>query len=447
MIPLADARAVADAVLYEGYLLYPYRASAPKNQVRWQWGVLMPPEAVAIDDSERAAIRADLVIDGTAAQADVVVRFLHVVERRIHDADGREVDRLETPDATYVPFDEATEREVVLTVPLDAAFSGGFEIAGEQWTEPIPGGRGTLVRTCRPLSLEVSTEARTPEAPCPVTVLTILVQNTSTGHLGADRPAWLRQALVACHLLVTAEDARFLSMTDPPQWASGIVAECASDGVYCILADPDDRIVLASPIVLPDHAELAAESTSNFFDGLEIDELLNLRTMTLTDEEKRQMRGTDPRAAALLDEVEGLPPELMDRLHGALRQFGTGQVDRPARPDAASLASAPAEAPWWDPGADASVDPETDSITIAGVDVARGSRVVLRPGARSTDAQDLFLAGRTATIAAVLHDVDGKQHLAVTVDDDPGSDLMLAHGRYLYFDPTEVEPISQEVSH
>ena len=36
------ARKIADAVLYEGYLLYPYRASAAKNRVRWQWGVLAP---------------------------------------------------------------------------------------------------------------------------------------------------------------------------------------------------------------------------------------------------------------------------------------------------------------------------------------------------------------------------------------------------------------------
>jgi hypothetical protein len=53
----------------------------------------------------------------------------------------------------------------------------------------------------------------------------------------------------------------------------------------------------------------------------------------------------------------------------------------------------------------------------------------------------MFLAGRTATVAAVLFDVDQGTHLAVTVDDDPGSDLKESHGRYLYFSPDEVEPI------
>ncbi len=49
----AAARAVADAVMYEGYILYPYRASAPKNRSRWQFGVVMAPEYTAVDPSER----------------------------------------------------------------------------------------------------------------------------------------------------------------------------------------------------------------------------------------------------------------------------------------------------------------------------------------------------------------------------------------------------------
>ena len=79
--------------------------------------------------------------------------------------------------------------------------------------------------------------------------------------------------------------------------------------------------------------------------------------------------------------------------------------------------------PWWDPGSDTSVSPESDHILIAGVRVARGSRVLMRPGARRADAQDLFLAGRSALVEAVLHDVDGNVHLAVTPEDDPAADL------------------------
>jgi hypothetical protein len=89
------------------------------------------------------------------------------------------------------------------------------------------------------------------------------------------------------------------------------------------------------------------------------------------------------------------------------------------------------------------VDPEHDSLRIGDADVRRGTRVILRPGVRRADAYDLFLAGRTATVAAVLRDVDGHEHLAVTVDDDPGADLKTAHGRYLYFAPDEVEPLEE----
>jgi len=97
--------------------------------------------------------------------------------------------------------------------------------------------------------------------------------------------------------------------------------------------------------------------------------------------------------------------------------------------------------PWWDPGSDASVSPESDHIEIAGVRVARGSRVVMRPGARRADAQDLFLAGRSALVEAVFQDVDGQVHLAVTPEDDPAADLQRGHGRFLYFAPDEVEPL------
>jgi hypothetical protein len=101
------------------------------------------------------------------------------------------------------------------------------------------------------------------------------------------------------------------------------------------------------------------------------------------------------------------------------------------------------DVPWWDPGADTSVSPQTDHVMVAGVRVARDSRVVMRPGSRRADAQDLFLVGREAVVEAVLHDVDGLVHLAVTPVDDPAADLQRSHGRFLYFAPDEVEPITR----
>ena len=441
MTPLESARAVADAVLYEGYVLYPYRASSAKNQVRWQWGVLMPPDVAALDPSERSSNRTDVVVDGSRGTLRATVRFLQVQRRHVEDATGARVDRLDVGDASYAPWDEACEREVVLDVPLDRDLDTSVEVAGGTDVEELDGGR--LVRVREPLTVGLRTHAERPVSPYPVTLVTLRVENrTAGGDPGGDRsgrsPEWLRRALVACHVLLELEHAAFVSQLDPPQWASGFVAGCVNDGVFPVLAGPDGQagLVLSSPIILYDHPQLAPQSESSFFDALEIDELLSLRTATLTDEEKREMRGTDPRAASLLDEVEDMPPELWERLHGTVRYLDA----------MTALAPPPAptqlDVPWWDPGSDTSVDPENDSLRIGDADVRRGTRVILRPGVRRADAYDLFLAGRTATVAAVLHDVDGHQHLAVTVDEDPGAELKSAHGRYLYFAPDEVEPLT-----
>jgi hypothetical protein len=190
--------------------------------------------------------------------------------------------------------------------------------------------------------------------------------------------------------------------------------------------------MLSSPIILYDHPTIAPESPGDLYDATEIDEILTLRTMALTEAEKREARATDERAAAIIDRVDSMPPELLERLHGAVRYL-RGVEGAPPEEDKPELV------PWWDPGADRTVSPETDGVVVAGVTVAKGSRVRLRPGQRA-DAQDMFLAGREATVEAVFLDVDGNRHLAVTLDEDPAADLQRWHGRYLYFSPDEVEP-------
>src|SRR5690242_20708727 len=221
-----------------------------------------------------------------------------------------------------------------------------------------------------------------------------------------------------------------------------------------LLADPDGgrKVMLSSPIILYDHPELAAECPGELYDGTEIDEILTLRTLALSDAEKAEARATDPRAAALLDRVESMDSQTMARLHGTIRSLrpvagqpypsGTGDAG-PVDAGLGSPGPVPRpDAPWWDPEADASVSPETDTVTIGGREVSRGSRVVLRPGARRADAQDMFLAGRLAEVQAVLYDVDDTPYLAVSLADQPDEDIRIAHGRFLYFMPDEVEPIS-----
>jgi hypothetical protein len=420
-----EVQPIADTVLYEGYVLYPYRADDAKNRVRWQFGVLAPPVHVVIDPSERSTLRAELLIDGRPTRVSLRVRFLQVQRRTVHQdtASGeQEVGRLDAGDTAYLPFDEAVSHELDLELDVaSAAVEGVGEtrvVPGGVEYEPVPGGR--LRRERVPLTAAVTTAAESLAGPYGVTRLRVDVANVTSWTPGPSprRDEALRHSLVAAHLLVRLDGGRFLSLTDPPEWASGYVAECENDGVWPVLADSEGRadMVLCSPIILPDRPQVAPESTTQFFDGTEMDEMLSLRALTLTDAEKRAVRGTDPRAAEMLDRVENLPPELMDRLHGAIRYLSSTAKVEPR-------------------------DQPPDSVDVDGVPVGEGSRVLLRPGARRTDAQDLFVAGRAATVAKVVHDVDGRDHLAVLLDDDPGQDLALVQGRFLYFAPDEVEPI------
>jgi hypothetical protein len=139
-----------------------------------------------------------------------------------------------------------------------------------------------------------------------------------------------------------------------------------------------------------------------------------------------------------MDRLDSMPPEMLERMHGAIRYLRATPGRSGAGPD--PILDRP-QVPWWDPGSDGSVSPGTDHVIVTGTRVARGSRVLMRPGSRRADAQDLFLAGRTATVEAVLHDVDGQVHVAVSPEHDPAAELQRSHGRFLYFAPDEIEPI------
>jgi hypothetical protein len=287
------------------------------------------------------------------------------------------------------------------------------------------------VRECRPITGRIVVSAEDLPGPYLVHRLRIDVVNDGACEAGAPREEVLSTSMIAAHTVVAAHGAAFLSLTDPPRWAEPATRECVNEHTWPVLAGPDDRtdLLLSSPIILPDHPQLAPESTIDLFDGLENDEILTLRTLVLTDEEKAEARATDPRAAGIIDGVDAMPPEILERLHGAIRSM------RPRGGDSPGLAD---PVPWWDPSADASVDPDTDEVLVGGVAVHKGSAVVLRPG-RGGDVQDRFLDGLPATVQAVVHDVDGGVHVAVSVDGDPAAEMQLAHGRFRYFRPDELE--------
>ena len=455
---LDAVRSIADAVLYEGYILYPYRASSQKNQSRWQFGVVMAPGYAAADPSEASFTQAECVLEHTGRPVvRVILRFLQV-QRRTTEGSG--------PDQTW---DEAVEREIEVTAGPEALLADGlveeFAIPGGEDREPHDeagsphdeaGGPhdGTgpryAVRRREPLAGVVSVRAIPVPGPWRAVRLQVRVENrTVVGPVPERREDALPSALIAAHTIISVSGGEFISMTDPPIWAQPAVAECQNAGGWPVLADPGGgrQVVLSSPIILYDHPELAAESPGELYDGTEIDEILTLRTLALSDAEKLEARATDPRAAALLDRVESMDAQTMARLHGTIRppRALAGQPGAPSQPGAASQPDAAGQGnepavPWWDPDADASVSPDTDTVTIGGQQIGRGARVRLRPGVRRADAQDMFLAGRIAEVQAVLYDVEDHPYLAVSLADVPDEDLRIAHGRFLYFTTDEVEP-------
>jgi hypothetical protein len=508
---LAHARKVADAILYEGYLLYPYRQSSQKNQVRFQFGVLMPPAYSEIDPHESGVSQTECLLEcPDDAQVRVLVRFLQLQERvvqgispetgELHDVGALYVDGTE-----YTCWNEAAEREQQVTASVSALltedknleFHFGSGESVEELADASGRPAGRLIRRWQELDGVLRLHAERVAGPYQALRLRIRVENVTTPPVALrSRDDGLRYALIAAHALIGVPGGRFLSMTDPPEWATGAVADCENVRTWPVLAGPEDcrDLMLSSPVILYDHPEIAAESAGDLFDATEIDEILTLRTLALTDAEKREARATDSRVADMMDRLDDLPPEMLERMHGAIRYLrsapagaslstspggpsaggasaggasaggaSAGGVTAPAAgeagPAAATgpLADELAEAglvwptpqitdrpavPWWDPGSDASVSPDTDFVLVGGVRVARNSRVVMRPGSRRADAQDLFLVGREAVVEAVLHDVDGHVHLAVTPVDDPAADLQRNHGRFLYFAPDEVEPLA-----
>jgi hypothetical protein len=423
MTDLDMVRAVADAVLYEGYLLYPYRASSRKNRSRFQFGVLMPPDYP--DPSEPSALRAECLLEGRDdARVHAVVRFLRLRRRA---AGGT---------AATPHWDEAEDVEIANSATVGELLAGEvswpFELAAGDLAEDGQAWRTEVVRG------ELTVRAERLPGPFGAVRLRVEVRNTGAVGGTGDRERALPHALVSAHVVLSVAGGSFVSMLEPPEWAAPDVAGCVNEGVWPVLVGPGDRtdVMLCSPIILYDHPEIAPESEGDLFDATEIDEILTLRTMALTDDEKAEARATDPKAAALIDRVDAMSPDALDRLHGTIRYRRPVADETPTLPEP--------DAPWWDPGADSSVSPETDEVVVAGVAVRRGSMVWMRPGMRRADAQDFLFAGRLAEVQAVLHDVDGQVHVAVSPADDPDADLQRGHGRFLYFAPDELEPAGRE---
>ena len=495
------ARTVADAVLYEGYLLYPYRASSSKNQARWQFGVLGPPGAAAAGFGEESSMTMQCLLHdgsatgsaGGAAQVLLHLRFLQLQRRQVHDRTGQPVEALSVRGVSSTSWDEAVEQEVTVSLPLPdlregicttLAIDGGEEVerlTGEDGTEI-----GKIVRRRWPLSARVSAKAEPVDA---YTRLEVRVDNVRA-EPASDKNDAIRNSMIGAHLLLEAHGVEFISLLEPPDEAREAAAACSQHRCWPLLtgAPGDTDLVLGSPIILYDYPEIAAESAGALFDATEIDEILTLRVMTMTDAEKAEARATDPRAREIIDRCDEMSDESLQLMHGILRNphaVATSPLLEPQWPGASDLSelgddlrdlgdmgprwSAAAgvgdaepqwptasdlrnvdppsfdtgEAPWWDPATDAAVNPDVDEVVINGVSVSKGSLVRVHPNRRA-DAQDLFFADQVARVTAVLSDVDGSVHIALVLVDDPASDMHEWYGRYFYYAPDELEPLQPD---
>jgi hypothetical protein len=222
------------------------------------------------------------------------------------------------------------------------------------------------------------------------------VHNT-TPFAGGDRAEALRSSFISTHVVIRAAGGRFLSPLDHP-----------GDQVnsYPVLATAADDAVLGAAIVLPDHPQIAPESRGNLFDGTEIEEALLLHVQALSDEERSEIEHQDPAVREMIERAAATTPEDLMKLHGRLEMR--------------------------DPRAG------EDEATVDGMTFRRGTRVVMRPDVER-DFYDRMLHGRTATVERIYLDPEGGVHLAVSIDDDPGRELMRDTGRFHFFKPKEVE--------
>ncbi len=270
---------IANAVLYEGYILYPYRASAIKNQQRWNFGTLAPGETM----------QTECLVRGAADSAlDVKVRFLQM-QAREGEVWNEAIDR--TVHSCDLRLRDLAHKH---------AFAFDHDIDGivETTAEAIDEG---LFR------------------------INVRIRNLSPPMEGTREEILLR-SVVSTHTILGIRQGEFISLLDPPEAYRREAAKCRNQGTWPVLAGEEGTkdTMLSSPIILYDYPQIAPESPGDLFDGLEIDEILSLRILTLTDAEKQEVREGDERGRELLDRTEALPWEDLMKLHGVMRSIHPG---------------------------------------------------------------------------------------------------------------------------
>jgi hypothetical protein len=482
---IEQVKEIANAVLYEGYLLYPYRHSAIKNRQRWTIGVAYPREySEANGGIEPCSMQTECLVAGQGNRdtvLDIHVRFLHLLLRTVVKNDATNTPSQAEDDvagarewsmASHLinePWEEGIEREVSvadLSLSELVVHPRYFEInlPGQRWIEdenPIneasTGPAATIVREQQALVGTIIIAAE--PIGTDLFKLNIQVENKTpgTGTITNQRNAAILHSFVSTHTILQVRQGSFISLLDPPPALQEVAQVCQNLRTWPVLVGNEGECdtMLSSPIILYDYPQIAPESPGSLFDGTEIDEILTLRIMTLTDEEKEELRQGDERAREILDRTEALTSEQLMKLHGTIRSL------RPIDEGGAAESALSSEALWnrdsdagGEMGDTGSVDryypgedyPPPASVLIAGREVKAGDSVRLRPGhgrqGTLADAFDILLDGKTARIETIHQDFENRIYLVVTLDDDPGReqwDERVLPGHRFFFYPEEVE--------
>jgi hypothetical protein len=400
---------VADAILFEGYILYPYRPSSIKNRKRWNFGTLFPRGFVEADaPNESCDLHAEVLVQGPiTSTVNVRMRFLELVPTEGGGGQNWQQGLVRTRDCSAALWTvcNGIERR--------------FDLS-DLTMEEIQ--RAPASRKPRPMVSQLSIRAES------LSDETFRLQLDFANVSPAAGPAF-----VSAHLILQVQGGTFVSLLEPEEEFEVAVSQCMQRGVFPVLvSEPGDRTsLLCSPIILYDYPQVAPESAGDFFDSTEMDEMLALRVMTLTHEEKEEMRSGDPRARAILERTEALPQDHWMKIHGAVRG-----MRETSGPPADSPVDGGMEA--WDPFAER---PPVDAVRVFGVEVRKGDRVRLWPQ-KKADIIDMAMEGKVAIVEAIEQDLEDKIQFAVVLEEDPGRDMGMLRqaGHRFFFYPEEIEP-------
>ncbi|HXT11921.1 MAG TPA: hypothetical protein VN873_10205 [Candidatus Angelobacter sp.] len=446
---------IVETVLYEGYVLYPYRPSSKKNQrERFTFGRVYPEAcSQAQGGAEPFVMQTECLVKtaSDAATLEVSVRFLQPVAREIGVLPGPVaqfppeelkftiVPELRVGDELLQAWHEAAERKVVvpsmaLNGDSPTEVQAPFRFFASRDLEPVRDADnctvGIILRRQDTISGVVELSVKTLQPGLRKITVRIANHTPMTDAELADGEAVLMRTFASTHTILTVAGGEFISLIDPPSEYQEAAVGCKNIGAWPVLvgeeASREADMMLSSPIILYDYPKIAPESAGPLFDGTEIDEILTLRILTMTDEEKREMRRVDEQARRLLERTEALSRGALLGMHGAKRD-----------PE-------PGAAIEFDDFFGASVP--LKGVAVDGAYLQAGDRVRLRPKARA-DVLDIALDGQTAVIEAVEQDMEKRVHLAVVLDNDPGKDLgfMRQPGHRFFYGVDEVEPLTEEV--